>query len=183
MSSVNTANACLYGVIAEFDNAKDLLNAAEKARSAGYTRMRGFTPYYVEGLSDVLGHRFDYIQWVVLLALAAGAAAGFFLQYYTDVIDYPLNIGGRPYASWQAFTILTFEIAVLVAGLVLFGAFMILNNFPLPYHPVFNAPNIELASSSHFFLVIETRDRRFDLQKTQQFLRELNPLNVSEVPC
>lgn len=177
------SNAYLYGLIAEFDNADDLLKAARQARSAGYKDMRAYTPYYVEGLSDILGHNANYLVWVVIGGLILGAALGFILQYYTDVIDYPINIAGRPLNSWQSFLIITFEAGILFAGLGVFTAVLVLNNFPLPYHPVFNAPNIELASRSHFFLCIKTTDRRFQLQQTREFLQGLEPAKVSEVPC
>lgn len=187
MTSINALNAKgatrLFGVAAEFEDAEALLNAARKARDAGYEKMRAYTPYYVEGLSDILGHRSGIYQWVVLGGLLVGAVAAFYLQYYTDVIDYPLNIAGRALNNWQAFMILTFEVAILVAGLGVGVVMLVQNNFPLPYHPIFNAPGIEMASRSAFFLCIEVGDPRFDTEAAKLFLQGLSPKNVSEVPC
>lgn len=179
----NNGNTYLYGLVAEFDNAEALLEAAKQARSAGYEDVRAFTPYYVEGLGEVLGSKANHMPWVVLGGLLLGAVLGFFLQYYTEVIDYPINIAGRPMNSWQSFLVITFELGILFAGLGVFITILVQNNFPLPYHPIFNAPNIELASRSNFFLCVKTTDRRFQLQKTREFLQSLQPMKVSEVPC
>ncbi len=174
----------LYGLVAEFDNPEDLIDAAKKTRSAGYRAVRAHTPYWVKGLGEALALRSTQpIQWLVLGALVAGIAAAFIMQYYTDVISYPLNVGGRPLNSWPAFMIICFELAVLFGAFAAVGGLLAMNGLPLPYHPIFNTPNFELASGDHFYLVIETGDRQFDLQDTSRFLYSLNPVSVSEAKC
>lgn len=171
----------LYGLMAEFDRAEDLVEAARRAREAGYTRMDAYTPFPVHGLDEALGLRRTRLPLVVLIGGIVGAISGYALQYWTSVIDYPLNIGGRPYHSWPAFVPVTFETTVLFAALAAVLGMLALNGLPMPYHPVFNAPRFELASRSHFFLCIEARDPRFDQQRTRQFLESLKPHGVYEV--
>lgn len=171
----------LYGVAAEFADAKSLLAAAKQTREAGYRKVKAYSPYEVHGLSEVLGERSVFIPWLALGALILGAALGFWLQYGTSVLQYPLNIGGRPYNSVPAFMIITFEAGILFAGLTAFAALFISAGLPLPYHPVFNIPRFELASRSSFFLVIQATDSRFDEAETKGFLEGLNATTVSEV--
>lgn len=171
----------LYGVAAEFADADSLLQAAKRTREAGYSEVKAYSPYEVHGLSEVLGESSDFIPWLALGALLLGAAAGFFLQFGTDVLQYPLNIGGRPYNSVPAFMIITFEVGILFAGLTAFGALFIASGLPLPYHPIFNTPRFELASRSSFFLCIEATDDRFDEAETKRFLESLDATTVSEV--
>ena len=174
----------LYGLVAEFEDPEQLIEAAKETRAAGYSDVRAHTPYWVKGLADALKLKSTApLHWIVLGAIVLGILAGFVMQYYTDVISYPINVGGRPLNSWQAFMIICFELAVLFGALTAVGALLAFNGLPLPYHPIFNAPNFELVSGERFYLCIETTDKQFDLQKTSQFLYSLNPKSVSEATC
>jgi hypothetical protein len=176
-------DVCMYGLAAEFKDSDGLLKAARAAKKAGYQRVEAFSPYYVEGLGKTLGYDFKWLGWVLLAGLIIGGLGGYYLQWVTEVLSYPLNIGGRPFNSWPAFMPITFELAILVAGLGVGGALLIRAGLPLPYHPAFNTPNFEKASSEAFFLCIEVTDNRFDLNETRLFLQGLGPVNVSEVSC
>jgi hypothetical protein len=171
----------LYGLMAEFESADALLEAARKAREAGYRRLDAYTPFPVEGLADAIGFHTTRVPLIVLIGGLIGCFGGFFLQYYPNVIGYPLNIGGKPYDSWPSFIPITFELTILCAALSAVFGMLALNGFPKPYHPVFNAPRFGLASQNRFFLTLEARDPKFDAEKTRQFLTELKAFEVSEV--
>ncbi len=171
----------LHGIIAEFENADELIHAAKRAREAGYTKMDAYSPFPVHGLSEAIGFEDHKVPWLVFISGVIGAIAGFSLQYYVSVVDYPLNVGGRPYLSWPAFIPVTFETTVLFAAFGAFIGMLALNGLPRPHHPIFNAPRFERASQDRFFLCIEASDPQFDRVRTRHFLESAGARLVSEV--
>jgi len=171
----------LWGVVAEFDGPTALIEAAHRAREAGYRRMDAYAPFPVEGLPAALGFARTRLPLLVLLGALTGAAGGFFMQWYAMGIWYPLNVGGPPLDSWPMFIPITFELAVLLGGLTAVIGMLALNGLPMPYHPLFNVARFSRVSQDGFFLAVEARDRRFDRAQTASFLHGLGAKEVSEV--
>jgi hypothetical protein len=173
----------IYGLMAEFLTAEEVLGATRRARQAGYRAMDAYTPYPVDGLATELGMRRTNIPFVVLVGGLVGASVGFFMQYYSMAVDYKFNAGGRPYDSWPVFVPIAFEVLILVAAFAAFLGMMFLNGLPRPHHPVFNVPQFARSSQDRFFLCIEAADPQFDREATAAFLSTLNPHGaVVEVP-
>lgn len=171
----------LYGLIAEYTEATEVLAASRQAYRAGYRRMDAYTPFPVEGLSDALGYRDHLIPWIMFWAGLIGCIGGYAFITWAMTVDYPLNIGGRPLNSWPMWIPITFECTVLAAALAGVAGMFIVNGLPQPYHPVFDAPNFQEATSSRFFLCIEAEDPKFDLAETRRFLDSTHAARVSEV--
>jgi hypothetical protein len=143
--------------------------------------MDAYSPFPIEGLAEVIGCKRTQLPLIVLIGGILGGIAGFYLQYWISVIDYPLIVGGKPYNSWPAFIPVTFETTILGAALAAVLGMLGLNGLPMPYHPVFNVERFALASRDRFFLCIEAADPKFDVDKTVEFLRSLNPTSIHEV--
>jgi hypothetical protein len=171
----------VYGLMAEFGTPDALVEAAQRAYAEGYRRMDAYSPFPVDGLAEAIGFRRNLLPLMVLIGGVIGAAGGFFLQYYIHVIDYPLNIGGRPLNSWPAFIPVTFELTILAAALSAVLGLLALNGLPMPYHPVFNVERFELASRNRFFLCIEARDPKFHRVETRRLLEQVKSQGVYEV--
>jgi len=172
----------IYGYLAEFHSGEELVRAAVRTKQAGYQVVEAYTPLPMEEVSHALGHHDGRLPWIVLGGGVLGALVGFGMQYWISVEAYPLNFGGRPLNSWPSFIVVTFEMTILFAALAAVLGMFALNGLPRPYHPVFNVPLFETASRNRFFLMILSRDERFELVGTRAFLESLGPLAVEEVP-
>jgi hypothetical protein len=170
-----------FALMAEFHSSRELIDAIREARQAGYKQLEAYTPYPIEEVWEELGHHRSWLPLIVLIGGIFGCLAGFFLQYWASVINYPLNVGGRPLNSWVAFMPVTFETTVLfAAGAAVLGMFA-LNKLPMPYHPVFSVERFALASRDRYFLAIAAWDEQFDRVETERFLETLNPHEVALV--
>lgn len=176
------APAALHGVMAEFEAPDDLIAAAAAVRQQGYTQVEAYSPMPVEGLSEVLGLKQTRIPLLVLFGALVGGTTIYLTQYYSAVIDYPWNIGGRPLHSWPSFIPLTFELSVLGGTLMGLVGLLAASGLPRLYHPVFNIPGFERASRDRFFLCIQADDPKFDPAAARSDLANLNPLSVTDVP-
>jgi len=171
----------IYGILAEFDSPTDLVDAARRTTNAGYKKIDAYSPFPIEELAEAIGFHNNGVPLVVLFGGLLGCVGGYLLQYWIAAISYPINIGGRPYNSWPAFIVVTFEMTILVAGLAAVFGMLALNGLPMPYHPVFNVPRFAFATRDRFFLIIFSSDAKYDPVETRHFLENLEPRSISEV--
>ncbi len=172
----------IYGLLAEFETPADIVRAARAAHEEGYRRMDAYSPFPVEGLSEAVGFHKDRVALVCLVGGLLGLATAYVLQFWINTINYPINVGGRPFHSWPSFVVVSFELTVLFGGIAAAVGMLAMNGLPMPYHPLFNVPIFAMATRDRFFLCIEAADPSFDLQRTREFLLGLGPRVVVEVP-
>ncbi|HTU40263.1 MAG TPA: DUF3341 domain-containing protein [Candidatus Aquilonibacter sp.] len=172
----------IYGIMVEFDTPTALLEAARRTYQAGYKKIDAYSPFPIEGLAEEIGFHHDAVALVVLICGIIGGLTGYLLQYWCDAVSYPINVGGRPYNSWPAFIVITFELTILFGGVSALLGMLALNGLPMPYHPVFNVPRFAMASKDRFFLIVFSSDKKYDPAGTRAFLEGLQPRSISEVP-
>ena len=170
-----------YGLMAEFEDANALTQAAQRTYDEGYRKMDAYSPFPIEHVWEAMGVHDRPVSFFVLCGGIVGLVAGFGLCYWVSTIAYPLNVGGRPFNSWPSFIPVTFELTILFASFAAVISMLALNGLPMPYHPVFNVPNFARASQDRFFLAIEAADPKFDRRKTFEFLKTLGPREINEV--
>ena len=169
----------IFGYLAEFETPTELVDASRKVYEEGYRKIDAYSPFPIEAASEAL-HFETRLPLIVLIGGLTGLATAFAMQYWISAIDYPLNVGGRPFNSWPAFIVVCFELTVLFSAFSAVIGMFALNGLPLPYHPVFNVPRFAMATRGRFFLCIKARDKKFDMGVTRQFLEELKPFGVYE---
>lgn len=170
-----------WALMAEFASADALLAAARGVRAAGYRQVEAYSPFPVEGLAEVLGYERTPVPFWTFLGALAGGSGGYLLQWYAAVIDYPVNIGGRPLHSWPMFVPLAFELAVLGGAFAAVAAFLVASRLPKLRHPLFASPDFELASRNRFFLCLRCEDPAFEPEQARALLQGLQPIACVEV--
>jgi hypothetical protein len=176
-----TPTTALHGVMAEYETGQALVDAARQTMTHGFTRVEAYSPVPIEELNDIIHKRRTILPKLVLAGGLTGMATGFALQYWASVIEYPMNVGGRPMASWTAFIVPSYELTILFSALTAAIGMIALNGLPQPYHPVFNVDRFSMASSDKFFLVIESTDAKFEPRAATEFLRSTGAKGVYEV--
>ena len=170
-----------FGILAEFDSATELVDAANKVREAGYTKTDAFSPFPLHETDEALGIKRSALPFLVFGGGIVGLLSGLALQYFVHVVDYPINVGGRPFFSLPAFIPPMYELTILLAAFTAVFGMLFLNGLPQLYHPVFNVPRFALATREKFFLLIEAIDPKYDHEKTKSFMESLDPQEVFDV--
>ena len=172
----------IFGIIGVFDKPEAVKDAARHLRSLGFRAVDAYTPYPVEGLDQLLRPGRELLPLVMFAAAVVGACWGYFIQYWDEALNYPINVGGRPHNSWPAFIVGTFEFMLLVtiaAGL--FGI-LLASRLPRLYHPIFNADAFGRASVDRFVLCVEARDPSFEVDQLRRIFERFGAERVAEVP-
>jgi mono/diheme cytochrome c family protein len=163
----------LHALVAEFDDAAAVARAARAVRDAGYRRFDVFSPYPIHGIERDMGLRPTHLPWIVLGLGLTGTACALLLQWWTNGVDYPFRISGKPLFGLPAAIPITFELSVLLAAFAAFFGMLGLNRLPLHHHPLFEHPRFRRATDDGFFLAVEAGDAQFDARRTRELLQGL----------
>jgi Protein of unknown function (DUF3341) len=171
----------VLGLLGEFGSPEALLDAAKRAKHDGFTCIDAFSPFPVEGMSEVLQLKHDHrIGWITIGGGIFGILAMLAIQIFVN-LDYPIEVGGRPLFAWPAFAVVDFEIMILCAVSFAVAGMLIINRLPKLYHPLFGSARFGLASQDRFFLYIDAKDPRFDPEQTRSFMGKLGAWTVEAV--
>ena len=166
------------GLLARFDGPESLRAAAARIRQEGYTRFDAMSPFPIHGMERAMGIRPTVLPWLVLAAGLAGAAGALLLQWWTNAVNYPLIISGKPLFSLPANIPIVFELIVLFAALAAFGGTLGLNRLPQFWHPVFGGAGFARVTSDGFFLFVDAADRKYDEAALRRLAQSLGAASV-----
>lgn len=159
-----------YGLVAEFENPADAMHAAEQVRDAGYQRWDVFSPYPVHGMDAAMGLKSSPVGWFAFIGGVIGYTSGMLLIWFTNTLDYPILIGGKPmFSPFGAFPP-SYELTILLGAFGALFGMMFLNRLPRLYHPLLKNRRFKLATHDRFFVVIECDDPKFSETETRKLL-------------
>lgn len=103
-------------IIGVFDSKSDLLAGIEGAKSKNFTIEEIYTPYPVMEAIDALKRKSRFTIAAFIYGFAAVVGVLSFL-YWTSVIDWPINYGGKPTNAFPSFIIITLVLTILTVTL------------------------------------------------------------------
>jgi hypothetical protein len=169
-------------ILAQFESARELLEAAEEMRDAGYTRFDCHSPFPVRGMNTAMGIRRSRLSvWVGFFALI-GLVGAYYMQYWMSAVNYPIIVSGKPFNSYQADTPIVFALSVLLAAFAAFFGMLVFSKLPRFNHPLFNSERFDKFSDNGFFISVESDDPQFDLEKTTAFLTGIGGKHLEVLP-
>jgi len=174
-------NNRIFGVVAEFNDGESLLKAANRVREAGYTATDAYSPVPVHGIVEALGMRKSRMAGLIFCGGLTGALTGLLFQSWVSIGAYPHVVSGRPLFSWPSFVPVIFEATVLFSAFAAVFGMFIRNRLPEPYHPVFNTPEFQRASTDGFFISVEAHDPKYDSAAIKALLNGAGAVRVNEV--
>ncbi len=170
----------LAGILAEFDSPQSLKTAARRLRDEGFTRWDSHSPFPIHGIDRAMGVRTTRLPWIVFVGGFSGAAGALLLQWWTNAINYPMVISGKPYFSLPANIPIVFELLVLLGAFAAFGGALVLNLLPQFGHWTLSARKFDRVTTDGFFISIDAADPKFDPPAIRALLDSLGATSIDE---
>jgi hypothetical protein len=164
-------------LVAMFMDADSLVRAIQPIRRARFRVYDVFAPYPVQGLDEAMGIKRTRLPYVTLLAGLAGLAVALGLQFYANVLDWPLDVGGKPDNSTLAFIPISFELTVLFAGLGTFGAFLLRARLYPGKREILAAPRV---TDDVFAMVLRRPDDPAAVRRAKEILDAYGAIAIAE---
>lgn len=170
-----------YGLLAEYRDPAALYHAAEEMRKAGYRQYDTHSPFPIHGMDRAMGLGNSKVGYITIGGGITGFLVGWWLQWWTSAVDYPINISGKPFFAWEPSIPVIFELTILLSAFGAVAGMLLLNGLPRPYNPLFYSSRFGRVTDDGFFLHVSAVDKRYDRQDTHALLEKLGALHVEEL--
>jgi len=161
-----------------FDNEKDVLRAAEETKKQGLNIYDVYTPYPIHGLEKAMDLKPSRLTFVCFGLAATGLLSALFLQFWIGSIDWPLNVGGRPFNSLPAYLPVAFELTVLFGGVGVTLVMLFRNKL----FPGKKSKQVDIcATDDRFIIVVEQKDSSVSMSKIIEYWKKYNPVEVKSL--
>lgn len=165
----------VFGV---FGAPEALLAGVRAVREAGWEIEDVHTPFPVHGLPEAMGLRPSRLPVVCFLFGLGGVSLSLWFQYWTTAIDWPVNVGGKPWNSLPAFIPVTFETMVLLAGVGVFLSFLAVSGLRPGRRPRALPPG---ATDDRFVMCLSVTDSAHDAEAARALLGPLGGETIEVV--
>lgn len=183
MNTAGDIKAPVYGIVAEFQSARDLYHAAETIRDAGYKNWDVFSPFPIHGMDEAMGMQRSILGKIVFFGGLSGFLLAATMQFATSSVIYPLIVAGKPTNLYTvpAFFPILFELTILFSALTTVFGMLIMNKLPRLNHPLFNWDRFKKVTEDKFFAAIEAGDPQFNVNEVRRLLEAAGGTNITTV--
>jgi molybdopterin-containing oxidoreductase family membrane subunit len=164
-------------LLSAFAREEDAMAAVRTLRREGYVIADVHAPYAVHGMETAAGLPPSRLGWVCGAAGFLGAASILGFQIWTSAVDWPLNVGGKPFNSLPAFVPVVFEVGVLLGGLATVAALLMRSRLWPGKKPARAYPGV---TDDRFLVVVEETDAAFDPARVRRLCAELGAVAQEE---
>ena len=175
---MSEAQKKIHGLLAEFENPAALLQAAKTMHTNGYTRFDCHSPFPVHGLVQAMGQRRSVLGFIIAGVAFFAMIGGLALQWWTNAVDYPFIISGKPFFSYQSYAPVGFGIAILISAIATVVFLSLLNKMPRLFHPLFFSERFRKVTDDGFFVSVEADDPKFEVAATSGLLESAGGKNI-----
>jgi hypothetical protein len=167
-------------LLAEFADGATLLEAARALRQRNLHLIDAFAPIPVDGLAELLGTTSTRIRTVMFVGGISIAALFYAIEWYTAVINYPVNSGGRPLNSWIPFMLPPFATGIFAAAIAGLITLLVTTGLPEPHHALFALDGFEGVTQDRFMLLLDRPETAQENESIRTWLAEHGALRLWE---
>lgn len=164
------------GMAAIFLSEEEILKAAKATHDAGFRKFDAITPYPVHGMEEACHIKRSWIPYVSFTMGVTGMLAALALTYWTSVVNWPINVGGKPFFSLPAFIPIIFELTILFAALSAVVSLFVATGIPR-----IDPPTIDPDLTSHKFAIfIPQNDTGYNEAKIEELFKSLGASEIKK---
>src|SRR5687768_11698468 len=161
------------GILAAFRELDATVDAIEDLKKQKITDITVYTPTPRHEIEEAVNPPPSPVRRFTLIGGLCGVMFGYWIAIWTS--DYwPLVVGGKAVASWVPYTIIGFEVMVLVGALSTVYGMFILSRIPKITQTMGFDPRF---TSGSFGIYLETEPER--LKEAEQTLRAAGAVEVT----
>jgi len=180
-NQTNTVRMSPWGLVGYVETPAAIFSTCEALRDKGFRKIDAYTPFPVHGLEHAMGLKPTKLPLIVITCAILGASSALAMMIYMNVLDYPMNIGGKPYMTIPSYVPITFELTILFSAFAAFFGTWGLSLLPKYFDPVMQHPLFGRATDDLFFVSVQSDDPNFKLDETRSLLEGLGVKDVQEV--
>jgi hypothetical protein len=150
-------------------------DGSRRLRDRGYRDLEIYSPVPSHELDRALDEKPSRVRIFTLVGGLTGVTAGYAMTIWM-ALDWPIMIAGKPFASIPPYTIIAFELTILLGGLLTLLGLLAVGRLPKPKLGIGYS---ERFSAEDFGLLVSCPDR--DVAEVEALLRDAHAKEVTLV--
>jgi hypothetical protein len=162
-------------LVGVFDKPGDVAETVTRLKGRGFTKLEVYAPAPFEEIDDAVDPKPSKVRIFTLVGGLLGVVTGYAVTIWMS-LDWPIVIGGKPFASVPPYTVIAFELTILFGGIFTLIGLLAVGRLPaVKLGPGYSAR----FSAEEFGLVVDVSER--DVAEVDGLLRAHSAKEVSLV--